>query len=122
MPAVDPLSASARPFVTHEFVSLDRASRTTLQKLDQNATVTRSSSGEVNSKTRIYKDSLPSPSQNIPPYTHWRTASSTSLQDFEQINLHTNPRSSVVDVGSDQWMDDEVSRCLVAAKADLDIK
>lgn len=123
MPAVDPLSASARPFIPHEFAALDRVGRGgTLQRIDQNATDTLSLPSDPQLKQRVYKDSLPPPAAHSSPYWHWRTSSSTSINDLEQIHLHASPVPSAVQVGSDQWMDDEVSRCLVMAKADLDIK
>lgn len=124
MPAVDPLSATARPFVPHEFSSLDRLQRpaaTALQKIDQNASSLCTPTGET-SRLRVYKDALPPSSLYAPPYAHWRSSSSSSIDNIDRLNLESSPKRSTCEVGSDDWMSNEISRCLDTAKAELDIK
>ena len=114
MPAVDPFSASFVPWVARDKPIRD----TTLRVIDQNAgTATESSTALP--KPRRYKDTLPT-TFYVPPYSHSRSVSSASIDTFDSLALETG--RAVSQVGSDQWMHDEVSQCLYLAKGDLDVK
>jgi hypothetical protein len=112
MPAVDPFSASFRPFVSRD--KPDR--RDVLQPIDRN-TGTSSNSAPL-PKPRKYKDELPQKYYE-PPYRHGRTGSTASL-DFESLALET--RQNDEEIGSDHWMNVEVTRCLENSKGTLDVK
>jgi len=113
MPAVDPFSASFRPFVSRD--KPDR--RDALQPIDRN-TGTSSSNSAPLPKPRKYKDELPQKYYE-PPYRHGRTGSTASL-DFESLALET--RQNDEEIGSDHWMNVEVTRCLEDSKGALDVK
>jgi hypothetical protein len=129
MPAVDPFSALFRPFTPREKVPAERTttthngrdSATVLQPVDQN-TISTPNTTVVDTlnlpKPRKYKDELPVTFYE-PAYRHTRTTSTAAL-DSEQQALQTN--SSAAEVGSDAWMDQQVTRCLDISKGDLDIK
>jgi hypothetical protein len=112
MPAVDPFSASFRPFVSRD--KPDR--RDVLQPIDRN-TGTSSNPAPL-PKPRKYKDELPQKYYE-PPYRHGRTGSTASL-DFESLALET--RQNDEEIGSDHWMNVEVTRCLENSKGALDVK
>ena len=129
MPAVDPFSASFRPFTPRDKVPAEkttttntgRDSTTVLQPIDQNTLPTPHPAVVDTSnlsKPRKYKDELPVKFYE-PAYRRTRTASTTSL-DFEQLALPSF--SSTAEVGSDAWMDIQVTRCLETSKGDLDVK
>jgi hypothetical protein len=112
MPAVDPFSASFRPFISRD--KPDR--RDVLQPIDRN-TGTSSNPAPL-PKPRKYKDELPQKYYE-PPYRHGRTGSTASL-DFESLALET--RQNDEEIGSDHWMNVEVTRCLENSKGALDVK
>ena len=114
MPAVDPFSASFRPFVSRD--KTDR--RDVLQPIDSNTPGTSSSNAAPLPKPRKYKDELPQKYYE-PPYRHGRTGSTASL-DFESLALET--RQNDEEIGSDHWMNVEVTRCLENSKGALDVK
>jgi hypothetical protein len=113
MPAVDPFSASFRPFVAREKPVRDSALRT----IDQNAGTAPLDSTSTLPKPRRYKDDLPV-TFYVPPYSHGRSSSSASIETFDSLALER----SGPQVGSDQWMHDEVSQCLYISKGDLDVR
>jgi hypothetical protein len=115
MPAVDPFSASFVPFVPRDKPIRD----TTLRAIDQNAGSAIEPSTTILPKPRRYKDELPA-TFYVPPYSHGRSVSSASIDTLESLALE--PGRAVSQVGSDQWMHDEVSQCLYLAKGDLDVK
>lgn len=123
MPAVDPLSASARPYIPHDFTAVDRHVRnSTLQSIEPNS-VTFSGSPNNSSPTgRVYKDRLPQAELHVPLWSHLRSPSAASIDRLDALSLESSPRRQVAEIGSDEWMGNEISRCLDAAKADLDIK
>lgn len=113
MPAVDPFSASFRPFVTRDKPVRD----STLRAVDLNAGTAPSESPSTLPKPRRYKDTLPA-TFYVPPYSHGRSASSASVNTLDSLTLeHSSPA-----IGSDEWMQDEVSQCLYTSKGDLDVK
>jgi hypothetical protein len=119
MPAVDPFSASFRPFVSRD--KADRSGRDVLQPIDRNTNGTTpliSFSSAPLPKPRKYKDELPQKYYE-PPYRHGRTGSTASL-DFESLALET--KHNDIEIGSDHWMDVEVTRCLENSKGALDVK
>jgi hypothetical protein len=127
MPAVDPFSALFRPFIPRDKVPAEKAtssgrdSATVLQPIEQNTIPTPNTTVVDTSslpKPRKYKDELPATFYE-PAYRHTRTTSTAAL-DSEQQALQTN--SSAAEVGSDAWMDQQVTRCLDTSKGDLDIK
>ena len=65
-------------------------------------------------KPKLHKE--PIPQVFPPPQYHSRHASTTSLKDFGELSLEPK------DVGSDEWMQQEVARCVDEANGKLDIK
>jgi len=118
MPAVDPFSASFRPFVSRDKV--DR--RDVLQPIDRNTTTGTTPLGPSSSaplpKPRKYRDELPQKYYE-PPYRHGRDGSIASL-DFESLALETRHHDG--EIGSDHWMDMEITRCLDNSMGALDVK
>lgn len=115
MPAVDPFSASFRPFVSRD--KPDRTGRDVLQPIDRN-TASNSTTSAPLPKPRKYKDELPQKYYE-PPYRHGRSGSTASL-DFESLALET--RHNAEEIGSDHWMNVEVTRCLETSTGVLDVK
>ena len=123
MPAVDPFSASARPYISHDSTAVDRAVRTsTLQNIDPNSVPVRASPNTSSPSGRIYKDQLPQTELHVPLWNHLRSPSVASIDRLDALCLESSPRRQVVEVGSDEWMGNEISRCLDAARAELEIK
>jgi hypothetical protein len=123
MPAVDPFSASARPYISHDFTAVDRHARnSTLQSIDPNTSALRGSPDGSSSTTRVYKDPLPKAELHVPLWSHTRSPSSASINRLDALSLESSPRRQIAEVGSDEWMGNEISRCLDAAKAELEIK
>jgi hypothetical protein len=119
MPAVDPFSASFRPFEFRD--KADRTGRDVLQPIDRNTPgttpLTATSSAPL-PKPRKYKDELPKKYYE-PPYRHGRNGSTASL-DIESLVLET--RNNEPEIGSDHWMNVEVTRCLETSTGALDFK
>jgi hypothetical protein len=119
MPAVDPFSASFRPFVSRDKTSADRIGRDTpLQSIDQNAA--SNSDNSTLPKARRYKDELPLKYYE-PPYRHTRDSSAASIDRLDILYLEKRSQDDV-EVGSDTWMENEVSQCLYTSKGALDVK
>ena len=123
MPAVDPFSALARPYISHDFTAADRHVRQSmLQTIDPNSVPLAAPPNTVSPAIKVYKDGLPQAESHVPLWSHLRSPSATSIDRLDSLSLESIPRRQVARVESDEWMGNEISRCLDAAKAELDIK
>ncbi len=110
MPALDPFSAASKPMLPFDNLpSRPLPFAATLHPIDLNSPNVTSS--KILPKPRIHKESNPKHFPS-PQYSHSRHVSSTSLNEV---------LGKPVVIGSDDWMQSEVAKCVDSASGNLTI-
>ena len=110
MPALDPFSAASRPMPPGHFddvPSMPLTFAATLHSIDLNVDHRR-----LPRPRREKEETTVFP---IAAYSHSRHGSSASLEEFQDLRLDQQ-------VGSDEWLQTEVARCIDQALGALDLK